>query len=207
MVVKSQRDISQAAGAIAESFSELIESALHDVSTQCESPIESQLLAALLLGSLERPLERVCVVGPEIGLCLTGSLYRMEVHTFCAWDAFEVWIGGPDEDEIPTRLEIRIQPTIGRYRADFTLYRLGLGCDALLVVECDGHDFHEKTKEQAKRDKSRDREMKIMGHDVFRFTGSEIFNDADGCAKQSLAFLEEKFNQKLLRTTNQQPSI
>lgn len=53
-----------------------------------------------------------------------------------------------------------------------------------LVIECDGHDFHERTKEQASRDKSRDRSFVLEGYDCFRFTGSEIWKDPLGCADQ-----------------------
>lgn len=53
-----------------------------------------------------------------------------------------------------------------------------------LIVECDGHDFHERTKEQAARDKSRDRHTVMAGYKVFRFTGSEIWRDPMGCAQQ-----------------------
>lgn len=48
---------------------------------------------------------------------------------------------------------------------------------SFLVVELDGHDFHERTKEQARRDKSRDRELQMLGCDVFRFTGSEVWKE------------------------------
>ncbi|CAB4949674.1 unannotated protein [freshwater metagenome] len=53
-----------------------------------------------------------------------------------------------------------------------------------LIVECDGHAFHERTKEQAARDRSRDREFQLRGYTVLRFTGSEIHNDPLGCARQ-----------------------
>lgn len=53
-----------------------------------------------------------------------------------------------------------------------------------LIVECDGHDYHERTKEQAARDRSRDRELNAAGFDVFRFTGSELWRDPWGCAQQ-----------------------
>lgn len=48
-----------------------------------------------------------------------------------------------------------------------------------LAVECDGHDFHEKTKEQARRDKSRDRILISHGIHTIRFTGSEIFRRSE----------------------------
>jgi len=48
-----------------------------------------------------------------------------------------------------------------------------------IVIEADGHDFHEKTKVQAKRDKGRDRDLALEGYTVLHFTGSEIWNDSD----------------------------
>jgi very-short-patch-repair endonuclease len=45
------------------------------------------------------------------------------------------------------------------------------------IIECDGHDFHEKTKEQARKDKKRDRDLIALGYKVLRFTGSEIYNN------------------------------
>ncbi|MDE2099587.1 MAG: hypothetical protein KGL39_20210 [Patescibacteria group bacterium] len=53
-----------------------------------------------------------------------------------------------------------------------------------LVIECDGHDFHERTKEQAARDRSKDRSAVLVGCDSFRFTGSELWRDPLGCAQQ-----------------------
>lgn len=53
--------------------------------------------------------------------------------------------------------------------------------EARLVVECDGHEFHERTKEQAARDRSRDRALQASGHTVMRFTGSELYRDPMGC--------------------------
>lgn len=74
------------------------------------------------------------------------------------------------------------QATVGPYRADLLI--VDHGNHRLIVVECDGHDFHERTKEQARRDRSRDRWMTEKGVTVLRFTGSEIFGDAASCASQ-----------------------
>ena len=59
------------------------------------------------------------------------------------------------------------------------------------VVECDGHDFHERTKEQARRDRSRDRRLQDAGYRVFRFTGSEIYRDPLGCADEVSKWAED----------------
>lgn len=46
-----------------------------------------------------------------------------------------------------------------------------------LCVEFDGHEFHEKTKEQARHDKQRDRDIKSAGYEIIHFTGSEVYQD------------------------------
>jgi hypothetical protein len=55
------------------------------------------------------------------------------------------------------------------------------GADRLLAVECDGHDYHERTAEQALRDRSRDRRLFLSEIHVLRFTGREIFGHPDSC--------------------------
>lgn len=57
------------------------------------------------------------------------------------------------------------------------------------VIECDGHEFHEKTKEQARRDKQRDRDLMTIGHPVMRFTGSEIYDNPILCAREAASVI------------------
>jgi hypothetical protein len=77
-------------------------------------------------------------------------------------------------------LELQYQ-AVG-YRLDFAI----IG-DRKVAVECDGHDFHDRTKEQAARDKSRDRRLIADGWTVLRYTGSEIHKDAAKCAAEAIA--------------------
>lgn len=83
------------------------------------------------------------------------------------------------------------QVQIGPHRVDFLFVRERADNEppCYVVVECDGHEFHEKTKEQAARDKSRDRDLTNCGMTVMRFTGSEIWADAGACAQEVLTFL------------------
>lgn len=53
-----------------------------------------------------------------------------------------------------------------------------------IVVECNGHEQHEKTKEQARRDKQRDRILQLAGFKVLRYTGTEIHADPLECARE-----------------------
>lgn len=88
---------------------------------------------------------------------------------------------------VPAASDLVIQPQmkVGQYRADFAIGLPDL--DPVLIVECDGHQFHDGDKVAAARDKARDRWMALSGLTVFRFTGSEIYANPYECAAQSIA--------------------
>ena len=74
------------------------------------------------------------------------------------------------------------QIEIGKYRVDFLL-QTDAHRDVIdntktparsIVVELDGHKFHDTTEEQRRYEKERDRFMQNKGFKVFRFTGSEV---------------------------------
>lgn len=94
-----------------------------------------------------------------------------------------------------TEWEARVfaQHCVGNYRLDFAIHltakKGGREISEWIGIECDGHDYHERTREQAKRDKSRDRELTASGIRMFRFTGSEIFENNIACAKQIQDYL------------------
>jgi very-short-patch-repair endonuclease len=78
------------------------------------------------------------------------------------------------------------QQQIGPYRCDFVIASTMPNRPLALVVEADGHDFHERTKEQARRDRARDRFFAAHDILVLRFTGSEIHESAAGCAEEAM---------------------
>lgn len=57
-----------------------------------------------------------------------------------------------------------------------------------IAVEIDGHDYH-KTKEQRSRDAKRDRELTKLGWTTLRFTGSDVYKNADAVADEVLQIL------------------
>lgn len=137
-----------------------------ELSSFCESPIEVAFGAAFML-----------LAGRYYG---DASVFEPE-HT-----ARDIFVGGRFSYAIET------QKKIGRYRVDFLVSRNGSRKAHEIIVECDGHDFHERTKEQAARDRSRDRALQIDGRRVFRFTGSEIYRDAFRCATEVLEALADE---------------
>lgn len=87
-------------------------------------------------------------------------------------------------DIVAVQAEIRLPwPDERTIRVDFAIASRENG---RVVVECDGHDYHERTKEQAARDRSRDRALTGLGWRVLRFTGREIVRDETGNILQDI---------------------
>ncbi|MEM8534395.1 MAG: DUF559 domain-containing protein [Chloroflexota bacterium] len=106
----------------------------------------------------------------------------------------------------PKRMDLIFpQAYIEPYRVDFVLFRRRAFMDdgqfqeviSKVVIECDGHAYHERTKEQAQRDRSRDRDLQSKGYHVFRFTGSELFNEPIKCALEVDTFFEKQFLRQI----------
>lgn len=96
-----------------------------------------------------------------------------------------------DSTHMHARMQLTVTPqkVFGERRVDFFLECGG----GELVVECDGHEFHERTKEQAASDKARDRWFTQEGYRVIRFTGSEIWANPFTCAQQAIEIVAGDF--------------
>lgn len=160
---------------------ESLAGSLHEHYRACESPIEKMMLSGLLLVGIRRDVE----------IEMVSKHFR---------DTFNP--KGMDS------LTIQTQAGLGDYRADFLLtYRDGYGTFRLreigqdnpvvsMIVECDGHDFHDRTKEQASDDRKRDRFLRSTGLMVFRYTGADIWKDVCACAAESLKELRSIWGEK-----------
>lgn len=100
---------------------------------------------------------------------------------------------------------IKPQYKIGNYRADFLIYQNGLleHPSAPVIVELDGHDFHDKDKHQRAYEKARDRFLVRRGFKVLHFTGSEVVEDPYKVAFEALCVAggncfrkEDEYDQK-----------
>ncbi len=132
-----------------------LESLIGPLDSELQTPIEQVMGAALVAG---RP----------------RFIYKMALE--------DSWLEIGPQSEIST--------SAGDFRVDFELNycredkRTGHAVGATVLVECDGHDFHEKTKAQAAKDKRRDRALIAKGYTVLHFTGSEIWRDPKKCAAE-----------------------
>lgn len=139
---------------------------------KCESPIEKQLLAAIVCAA------RFCDETPLIPVIPSEDLTLFDL------------LAKQDPSDLIIEPQAQLEGWEKGWRVDFLIHAWEFGRISgraqwrRLIVECDGHPFHERTKEQAARDRSRDREFQMRGYTVLRFTGSEIHNKPLDCAKQ-----------------------
>lgn len=137
---------------------------------RCESPIEIMFLSALL--------------AHEFGASVDSNLMQ-EGHSQAVESGLDTSVYA--DARMPGGY-LFLQPTMhlrGRkIRMDFA--SISVNCVSKVCIEVDGHDFHEATKEQAQRDKSRDRYLQAMGWKVVRFTGSEVSRNAWQCVEDLL---------------------
>lgn len=163
----------------------------------CTSPIEKVFLACAMgemgfeeiRGSQER-FDRAMDVLDAAGVGMNEAGAR---------PFWSVLVTAEDE-----RLILSSQPTLvldgRRIRPDFTLLTgpaFDGGCR--VSVELDGHDFHERTPEQAERDKSKDRLLQKHGWIALRFTGREVLRDPSKCMQEVLAHSYERIRAQVAR--------
>ena len=141
---------------------------------------EAEVWALLGMTVGDSPIENCLFCAVEAWLTLSAD--RKYFRRLGYWPDFE-----NDKDECWLFWEAQFQ--IASYRVDFvfcTDAKDGHPVGNALVVECDGHDFHERTKAQAATDRARDRALQDLGYTVYRFTGSEIYREPMKCALQIL---------------------
>lgn len=71
-----------------------------------------------------------------------------------------------------------LQPQVDVETSDGSRYRLDFAVvEYRVAIELDGHDFHERTKEQVAHRNTRDRKLQADGWTVLHISGSEMFRD------------------------------
>lgn len=123
---------------------------------------------------IESPLEAVflawfmCMARTYPGSLFSPSLNLLPQHTLQLGDK-------------RFRLDFRV--TVDR-EADSSLAEKTRVALPLIAVELDGHDFHERTKEQVAARNERDRLLTAAGWTVFHYSGSELYRDPSRCVEE-----------------------
>lgn len=121
--------------------------------------------------------------------------------------AFELYCKLENKDEIYLFPQHEIKCNEKKYIADFAfeaddyLSQLILrdkikNCDFKLVIECDGYEFHQKTKEQVQRDNEREFDLKMAGYEVLRFSGTQIYKNPLKCAEDTYNYIMKRIGEK-----------
>lgn len=133
----------------------------------------------LALIDCESPIEQL----------LSVELYRINLLDLCYYN--------PKIDVMGIEIQKPIPNT--KYIVDFliTVAYSNKGKQHIFqfIVECDGHEFHQKTKEQVERDNIRARELQRLGYELIRFSGTEIYHKSYRCAKEILKIIVSKLGE------------
>lgn len=101
------------------------------------------------------------------------------------WGAFDDLQLMPQERVTLGEATYRLDFTVGFPDADLLrdAHKFGLSVPAI-AVELDGHDFHERTREQVELRNRRDRDLQSAGWKVFHFSGAEVMRDPKRCVEE-----------------------
>lgn len=158
--------------------------------SECESPMEKMLLMAMYSTHHAEPY--ASPEAPMDGLhpLIQAELDRLPGKKMTAYDGSE-YVNRPFGCRYSGCSILLVNHPVDKYRPDFLIVGQCEGIVVRVVVEVDGHDFHERTKEQAARDKKRDRWFQTHGYSVLRFTGSEVYADPEDCALQVAGHVDD----------------
>lgn len=111
-------------------------------------------------------------------------MFWIACHAQCAAQYHELnpepYVDKHGQPQVGAGIHIRPQAQIGKFRVDFLISQVGIGPDDILspvIVELDGHAFHDKDKRQRSYEKARDRYLVREGFRVLHFTGSDVVAD------------------------------
>lgn len=141
-----------------------------------------ELEKAMLFPFANTPIELL------MGCALIAEVHRRNPVMILPGEMFGLSAARKSQQIGDIEWQVLAQVPVGKYCADFVLRHRGAGTRIWLVaIECDGHDFHDRTKEQATRDRERDRQFQKQGLLIARFTGRDIWANPTRCAAEAFA--------------------
>lgn len=148
-------------------------------------------------------VNRECAASPIEKIFYTAVCTILETNYPYQEIAGQLLLGNRRDVWIEPGIEIIPQKEIGPYRVDFVLSYRG-DCQLKdtehlrtvpekpfkeIVVELDGHAFHDRNARQRSYEKKRDRFLQKRGYEVFHYTGSDVVANPFKVAIECLARL------------------
>ena len=113
--------------------------------------------------------------------------------------AFELYIKLTDKEFVMLFSQKPIKVGKKNYVVDFyfekDLYVNRFNTNKKIIIECDGHEFHQKTKQQVKSDNEREYALKMAGYEMIRFSGSQIYNEPFKCAEDTYKYIMKSIKE------------
>jgi REase_MTES_1575 len=173
-------------GKVAEEIVRMYLRAVPDLAAilkRCGSPIEQLFLVSLCSACEDTE-------GVHFGeYAMQKYVYSTTARSVIPFDEDDVIVCNHDASFVVAQQHhVKHESRIARL--DFAAVSVGIVSNdtppvvaASVAIELDGHDWHERTKEQAASDKSRDRALAKLGWHTLRFTGHEVYADASACVR------------------------
>ena len=133
---------------------------------------------SLLFHGCKSPIEKIFIFAYEIVICNVGFPIS---EVFCLY---------PQE-----KIEVINHSYIADFLFDTSYVKAMFDHEFKLVIECDGHEFHEKTKEQVEKRNLRDMDLKMAGYDILHFSGSQIYQDPIKCASYVYEYIKSNVGE------------
>lgn len=139
---------------------------------------------------------------------LRASLIESPVElVFWMWWQARILARGPDEFELHLIPQEEIIAQGHRYRLDFWVAEEypAFAMQAKphfipkIAVELDGHEFHERTKEQVARRNERDRDLQSDGWTVLHFSGAEVHRDPAAAVENVFGLCQTHYIETIYR--------
>ncbi len=120
-------------------------------------------------------------------VCLNNNIYNVKQDD-CEEKTFSFSMRDYERSFIIDFEEHPQDECFSGYIPDFAIFMKGLYQG--FAIEIDGHEWHEKTKEQAQRDKRKDRAYIKKGFIPIHFTGSEVFHNSEDCIRELFEIID-----------------
>lgn len=129
----------------------------------------------------------------------SNNLYESPLEAiFIVWVLAVLQVNQGAYRDITVKSQQDVEAGGQRYRLDFVVIPTAHILPELLAsagltwpligVEVDGHEFHEKTKEQVAYRNKRDRDLQAAGWKIFHYSWSEVVRDPASCVHEVLAY-------------------
>ena len=113
--------------------------------------------------------------------------------------AFELYIMFNKKKDIVLFSQKEIKANEKKYIVDFYFeedeYVNKFNTDKKIIIECDGYEFHQKTKEQVQKDNEREYNLKMAGYEILRFSGTQIYNNPFKCAEDTYNYIIKRIGE------------